>query len=143
MEYKIIASLDKISSDRKGYRNWRERLKNALDQVDIDLREVVEALEKIKLEKVEKEEWEEKEEEVKGEVLRHNPPPPPKSRKKKPRHTGHADADPQMIEARAVYEQTNERMAEIIDEIDGYDIVYRLLTKDDVNTLKAQRISRN
>ena len=64
-------------------------------------------------------------EEVKGEVLRHNPPPPPKSRKQKPRHTGYADANPKMIEARAVYEQTNERMAEIVDEIDGYDIVYR------------------
>ena len=72
-------------------------------------------------------------------MLRHNPPPPPKSRMKSGRRTGHADADPQMIEARAVYEQTNERMAEIIDEIDGYDIVYRLLTKADKDTMKAQR----
>ena len=30
-------------------------------------------------------------------------------------------------------------MAEIIDEIDGYDIVYRLLTKADKDTMKAQR----
>ena len=30
-------------------------------------------------------------------------------------------------------------MAEIIDVIDRYDIVYRLLTDDDVKTLKTQR----
>jgi hypothetical protein len=44
-EFKIVSSLSKLGSERKEYRMWQEKLKNAVDQVAIDLREVMDKTE--------------------------------------------------------------------------------------------------
>lgn len=45
MEYKVINNLGKIKDDRQEYRVWTDKLKNAVDQVNTDLREVLEKIE--------------------------------------------------------------------------------------------------
>jgi hypothetical protein len=70
-EFKIISSLSKLGSERKDYRMWQEKLKNAVDQVAIDLREVMDKTEIICWGKAEDKSFLEKEVELKGSIADH------------------------------------------------------------------------
>ena len=69
MEYKVISNLNKIKDDRKEYRVWTDKLKNAIDQVNTDLRMVLEKIETKYWGKGEESEWLGKERDVKEEVM--------------------------------------------------------------------------
>ena len=45
MEFKVVSNLNTIKDDRKEYRVWTDKLKNAIDQVNTDLRVVLEKIE--------------------------------------------------------------------------------------------------
>ena len=55
-----------MGNDRKEYRNWQEKFKNAIDQVDPELRVVLEKIENVVWGKGEEREWLEKKDQVKG-----------------------------------------------------------------------------
>ena len=44
MEHKIIMQQHRLGNDRKEYRNWLEKMKNAIDQVDIDMRKTLDEI---------------------------------------------------------------------------------------------------
>ena len=69
MEFKVVSNLNTIKDDRQEYRVWTDKLKNAVDQVNADLREVLEKIETTHWGKGEESEWLEKQSEVKEEVI--------------------------------------------------------------------------
>ena len=63
-EYKIIGAQKQLSNDKKEYRQWQEKMKNAMEQVSPDVREVMERIETTVWGKAEEREWLEKEDSV-------------------------------------------------------------------------------
>ena len=61
LEYKVVSNLTRIKDDRKEYRVWTDKLKNAIDQVSTDMRLVIESIEVTYWGKGEEMEWNEKE----------------------------------------------------------------------------------
>ncbi len=59
-EYKIIGAQKQLSNDKKEYRQWQEKMKNAMEQVSPDVREVMERIETTVCGKAEEREWLEK-----------------------------------------------------------------------------------
>ena len=69
MEFKVINGLAKMATDRKGYKPWNERLLNAFDQIDSDLRIALEEIGKSYWRTGEEKEWKEKEETIKSDLV--------------------------------------------------------------------------
>ena len=69
----MISNLSKIKDDRMEYRVWTDKLKNAIDQVNTDLREVLEKIEVTYWGKGEETEWADKQDELKEEVMVEDP----------------------------------------------------------------------
>ena len=69
MEHKIIMQQHRLGNDRKDYRNWLEKMKNAIDQVDIDMRKTLDEIDVTHWGKGEETEWLEKEDTVKDKLV--------------------------------------------------------------------------
>ena len=59
LEYKVVSNLGRLKDDRKEYRVWSDKLKNAIDQVSTDTRLVLESIEVTYWGKGEEIEWSE------------------------------------------------------------------------------------
>ena len=68
-EHKIIMQQHRLGDDRKEYRNWLEKMKNAIDQVDIDMRKVLDEIDITNWGKGEETEWLAKQNHIKDKMV--------------------------------------------------------------------------
>ncbi len=57
MEYKVIGAQAKLTNDKKEYRSWRKKIKNALNQVNEDIVKTMDKIESVNWGKAEQVEW--------------------------------------------------------------------------------------
>ena len=69
MEHKIIMQQHRLGNDRKDYRNWLEKMRNAIDQVDIDMRKTLDEIDITHWGKGEETEWLAKQDAVKDKMV--------------------------------------------------------------------------